>query len=404
MSHILRLSSIALAFGLIVSNLDAAQTTKPAATDAKPDKPAKPDAAAAAAKEPAKPVKELNAAMTALRDRVRKTLAGVRQQPLNTRDNTCGEILQFCQAFGCETEVTEVGQSNQKVNGITCICWNIPCAGNEPLMLIGGRLAARVGYGYQDSPSQLAAVLAMAHVPLNYPARVGKSVRTVADLIEQEKLTCRAGTDMALKLIALSTYVNEPTWKNSLGEEWSLERVVHEELARTTFVGRNGVTTRLLAFAYALERTGHDDKSLGGDMLRARQYVDDSIKYAYRGQNSDGSWGRTSYNRDYSAALDSSGHMLEWLVVALPEKRLEEPQITRAVEFLDSVLGSQRYQSNVQALSSREISSVMAAAHALVVYDRRVFAPADPPPEPETEKATKSAKRTAPRQVSASMR
>ena len=170
----------------------------------------------------AKKVKHLSPEMTERRDHVRRLLAALRTQPFNTQQNTCTDVLDFCRAFGCETELTDNATSGQKVNGITCLCWNMPCGGYELMTVSEGHLAPRVGYGYQNNSSELAAVLALAHVPADYPARAGKTVRTVADLIEYEKLTCRPGLDMSLKLVALANYVQEPSWKDSLGGEWTL--------------------------------------------------------------------------------------------------------------------------------------------------------------------------------------
>jgi hypothetical protein len=353
-------------------------------------------------REKAQPKRVLAPPMVALRDRVRRTMVALGQQPFNTRDNTCVEILDFCQAFGCKTMVSDGGQAGQKVNGITCLCWNMPCAEFQPLMVCDGRLAPRVGYGYQDAPSRMAAVLAMARVPLSYPARAGETVRTVADLIEYEKLTCRTGTDMSLKLIALSNYVQEPTWKNSEGEEWSLQRIVREELDRPVGTSPHGGTTRLLGLAHAVQRATSGNKPLEGDFLRAKQYVDESTEYALRSQNSDGSWGRIA-NRDYPTALSSTGHMIEWLVMSMPDDRLEDPAIVRSVDFVESLLSSQHYRGYVHSLSSREIAAVMHSAHALVVYDQRVFVPADPPPASALEETTPRDKKTAARQVSATV-
>ncbi len=73
--------------------------------------------------------------------------------------------------------------------------------------------------------------MALSRVPPDYPVRVGKTVRKVADLVEAEKLGCRTGGDLSLRLIGLSYYVDEPEWKNDLGETWSIERMIEEEIA-----------------------------------------------------------------------------------------------------------------------------------------------------------------------------
>jgi hypothetical protein len=350
----------------------------------------------AAAKAPAKKVKQLSPEMAERRDRVRKLLAALRGQPFNTQQNTCTDVLDFCRAFGCETELADNASSGQKINGITCLCWNMSCAGYELMTVSEGHLAPRVGYGYQNNSSEMAAILALSHVPGDYPARAGKTVRTVADLIEYEKLTCRPGRDMSLKLVALAYYVTQPSWKDSLGGEWTLQRVVAEELARPLGGHPHAATNRLLGLCAALERFKTDKVPLEGDLARGKQYIDQSTDYAYASQNIDGSWGRPT-NRDYATAVAYTAHMLQWLVTALPANRLEESQIVRGIDYLHTTFNSPHYQNYIATMSAREISAAMHAAYVLNTYDRRVFAPADPPPAP-----AEPAKTEKPEQKSAS--
>ncbi len=53
----------------------------------------------------AAPKKQLTAAQVELRDRIRRTLEAQLQQPFNTRDNTAADLIKFCWAFGCRSEV-----------------------------------------------------------------------------------------------------------------------------------------------------------------------------------------------------------------------------------------------------------------------------------------------------------
>jgi len=365
--------------------------------------PAETKAAASPAKESAptdkaaeKKLKQLSPEMAERRDHVRRLLTALRAQPFNTQQNTCTDVLDFCRAFGCETTLTDNAASGQKVNGITCLCWDMPCAGYQLMTVSEGHLAPRVGYGYQSNSSELAAVLALSQVPADYPARSGTTVRTVADLIEYEKLTCRAGLDMSLKLVALATYVHEPSWKDSLGGQWTLKRVVEEELSRPAGTQSYAATNRLLGLCAALERFQGDKTPLDGELAQAKRYVDESIAYALATQNTDGSWGRAT-NRDYSTAVASTAHMLQWLIMALPASRLEEPQIARAIDFLYTTFNSAHYQTYISTMSAREISAAMHAAQVLNVYDRRVFVPADPPPAAEPGKTAKPEEKSAAR-------
>ncbi len=349
---------------------------------AEPEKQGRePKAAVKAPARKAPPKKELTAAQVELRDRVRRTLASQGQQPFNTRDNTAADLIKFCWGFGCRSEVEREDSPGQKINAITCLCWDLPCGGYHLLAMNENRIAARVGYGLQDDPSQFLAMLANAYVPSSYPLRVGQTVRTVADLVESEKRGCRAGTDMSLKLIGLSYYAGQATWKNSLDETWSVERMVTEELARPPVAGPRGIT-RLLGLSCALNQRVKSKQPLDGSFARAKKFVDDYQKYVLQTQNGDGSWtfrlgaGRPA-DSDFALQFLATGQIAEWLAVSLPARKLEDPALVRSIEYLDSVLNSERYRWNVQALSSQEITAVEHAARALVVYNARVFAPAD---------------------------
>jgi hypothetical protein len=340
---------------------------------------------------PPEPRRELTPAQTELRDRLRRTVAFHRGQAFSAGENTATEVLNCCLAFGCSTEVYRSGWSGKKVNGITCLCWNYPCAGYELLGLSEGRIAPRIGYGLQVYPSQLLAVLALARVKPTYPVRVGDDVRTVADLVEYEKLSCHSGNELSLKLIGLAYYVGgQRTWENSLGEQWSVERIVKEELSRPVLGATCGGTHRLMGLSYALARRQKRRQPLGGTFSRAREFIGQFHDYALKLQNPDGSWGpqflaARGTTGDQAAQFRSTGHVLEWLAMSLPEDRLDDPRVVRSVEYVNRLLSSQPYRQSLASLSTQEIESLMHALHALVVYDQRFFRPrTTKAPDPDT--------------------
>jgi hypothetical protein len=224
-------------------------------------------------------------------------------------------------------------------------------------------------------------------VPPSYPLRVGQDVRSVADLVEAEKLGCRPGGEMSLKLIGLAYYLEQSHWQNDLGDQWSLERIIAEELARPVVGTPDGGTARLLALSYAVQRRLKHHEPLEGEYLRAQQHVRDVEGYALKLQNSDGSWGpqflaARGASRDPATQLSATGHVLEWLAFSLPEEQLEDARVVRSVEYVNDLLSGQRATWNLRSLSSRDLAAVMHALHALSTYDERWFSPAD------TEKAT----------------
>jgi chemotaxis protein histidine kinase CheA len=330
---------------------------------------------------PPQPRRELTPALVALRDLLRRTVADYHSRALSATENTATEVMHCCLAFGCTTEIYRSGWSGKRVNGITCLCWNYPCRGYELLGLSEGRIAPRIGYGLQEQPSQLLAVLALSRVKPTYPVRVGENVRTVADLVEYEKLSCRSGTDLSLKLIGLAYYMGDgPTWENSLGQQWSVERIVKEELDQPVLGAGCGGICRLMGLSYALARLQKRPQPVDGPFGRARQFIDQFHDYALKLQNPDGSWGPDfpaagGTTRDEALQLRSTGHVLEWLATSLPEDRLDDPRVVRSVELLGRLLGSQRYRQNLGSLSTREMGSLMHGLHALVVYDERFFQP-----------------------------
>ncbi len=330
----------------------------------------------------AKPKPTLSPEMTTLRDAVRQVLTAQHKQAFNTRQNSATEVMSVCRAFGCVAEVSQEGADGKRINAITCLCWNYPCAGAELLGYSGKRIAPRIGYGRQEHPGEFLAVLAMARVPDEYPVRIGADVRKVADLVEAEKLGCREGGDSSLKLLGLAYYVDEPQWKNDLGETWSIERMIEEEMEQPIVSAPEGGLNRLMALGYAVERREKRKQPLDGEFQRAKKYVKDYQEYALSLQNSDGTWGpyylaARSAGADASSQLQATGRILEFLALTLPDEKLSDHRVVAAVESVARLLGGQQYQGNAPSLSTREIVSLGHALHALVVYDQRAFHPFD---------------------------
>lgn len=354
-----------------------ASKTKPADSSAPPK-----GSANEAVREKETPiVRELTPALGALRDRIRRTTASYRAQPLPVESVDVADVLGVCRAFGCRAEVIRGGA---RVNAVTCLCWNFACGGYEPLVLAEGRIAARIGYGRQYYPGQMLGVFALARVPANYPMRVGEDVRTVSDLVEYEKRACRVEQEQSMRLLGLSFYTNDAPWKNGLGEEWSVERMVAIELSRPIVEAPEGGTMRLMALSAAVLDRARRSQPIDGHFARALKFTSDFQQFALELQGSDGSWSPNYFasrgsSRDAAAQLASNGRIMEWLCFSLPDERLGEPRMVRGVEYLLSLLAGQRYQSAaLRSLNSRELASVMHALHALVLYDERMFGEPQP--------------------------
>jgi len=356
--------------------------------------PATENATGTAEATPSEPEPGLSPEMTALRDRVRRVVTSYSQRPWNTRDNTPGDVIQVGLAFGARGEVRQSSTSGKRINAIGCLCWNYPCAGYRLLQIGEGRLMARIGYGLQQVPSQFLAMLATSGVSADYEIRVGGVSASVAHLVKHEMLDTRSGTDLSLKLIGLSHYLEDQRpWKSRLGEDWSVERLIEEELGRSADAGNCSVTNRLLGLSYAVQQRIKRKRPVEGRFLDARKHVRKYQEYTWKLQNPDGSWHPRFFavmgtSRDVAGSLNSTGHILEWLVFSLPEDELQDPRVVRSVDYLTGVLEKRSSRQSPASISARDLAGTMHALHALSIYDRRVFKPWDPEqPKPETEDA-----------------
>ena len=163
-------------------------------------------------------------------------------------------------------------------------------------------------------------------------------------MVESEMLACRSGEELTFSLIGLSHYLDTDTiWLNADGETWSFERLIKEELSQPIVGAACGGTHRLMGFAHALRKRRAAGKPITGQWKRAEIFMKDFEKYAYRLQNRDGSmstdWfeGRED-NGDMDRKIQTTGHMVEWLLTITPDAKLQEPRLVNAVRFLANTI------------------------------------------------------------------
>ena len=185
---------------------------------------------------------------------MRQQLAAGQKLPFNTRQNSATEILSVCLAFGCNSEVSLEGPDGSASTASPASAGTIRAKASRCWASAKKHVAPRIGYGYQQHPGEFLAMLAMSRVPTTIRSASAGTTHRVADLVEAEKLGCRSGSDMSLKLIGLAYYVAEPQWKNDLGETWSIERMIDDELDQPIDRVPDGGLNRLLGLSYAVAR------------------------------------------------------------------------------------------------------------------------------------------------------
>lgn len=312
---------------------------------------------------------QLSPEMVALRDQIDRTLQFYYERPENVAQRSVWGVMHALIAYGVDTEVL-VG--DRKANAIGWVCYNGPCNGQRLFYLDRGQLTPRQGPGVQGHHGQFLAMLAQSRVKKDFPIRVEGKDFTVADLIEFEKRTCYPKTELTFKLIALAHYLpSDETWKNDRGETWSIQRLIQEEMAQPIVGAACGGTHRLMGFSYAVNKRTTRGEEFTGEWLRAKMFEESYLDYLMKLRNPDGSFSTQYFagrglHGDDKRRIETTGHMAEWMVYALPKDQLNDPQVVGTMEHLNDLMW--RNRNNDLGIGPRGH-----ALHALVMYQERMF-------------------------------
>lgn len=231
----------------------------------------------------------------------------------------------------------------------------------------------KTGQGHYD---QWLAILAQSNLPLEQQIKVGQTTYTVRGFVEQVKwdVPRNADGEYSWTLIGLTAY--EPTdaqWTASDGQEWSIERLLRAELSNDIGEGACGGTHRLIGIAMALDRHVANGGEVTGVWEQAQQTIRAAVEMARQTQNPDGTFS-TNYitlpgsSPDLSQNLGSTGHVLEFLSIALSEAELGSEWVRRAAAAMCNIF--ERTQG-----VPLECGGLYHAAHGLVLYRERAFGP-----------------------------
>jgi hypothetical protein len=254
-------------------------------------------------------------------------------------------MLHAIMVYGADTPIIA---GSKRYSAIAWIAGNNPCRGKRLIEERSGRISANSGVGLQGHQAQMLAIFALCDVPADYPLYAGNRRFTVQDLVEEEMRACRAGEELTFTLIGLSHYLDtEAVWTNEAGERWNFERLIREEISQPIVGAACGGTHRLMGFAHALRKRRAEGRPITGQWKRAEVYGEDFVQYAYRLQNRDGSmstdWfeGRED-NGDLDRKIQTTGHIVEWLLTVTPDSELQNPRLVSAVRYLLNAMYGER--------------------------------------------------------------
>lgn len=233
----------------------------------------------------------------------------------------------------------------------------------------------------QGHPDQWIGYLACCGVKLDDPivVTVGGEKKTFKfrDMLDAAKWNVYEGMEGTWTLMALAEYSSDDytpifgTWKNSTGQEWTLEKLTDMEATAGIENAACGGAHRLYALAQAVKLYKKTGKELTGGWAKADALVKKACEKAFEYQQPDGGFSNGRFNssrisKDVDERIDSTGHVLEVLAYALDDDQLRSPRFTAAVEFLTKKLDETK-------LIPVSCGGLYHGAHGLMIYRDRRF-------------------------------
>ena len=245
------------------------------------------------------------------------------------------------------------------------------------MMMVGRGHPYNKPYAFEGHINQFVAILSMSGVPLETQFNTPQGPVSMRDMLTYAKMTVNAKEEVTWTLWALSRYLPpDAEWTNALGEKWSIERLVKIETAKSLQGAPCGGTHGLFALAHARNVYLRSGKPLVGVWLEAEQKIRRYIQTARMQQNSNGTLSSNyfrgrEYKQDFDKRMASSGHLLEFLMMALPSQELNAPWVRRAIEATSNDL-------MVNRKAEVSCSPLYHATSALSIYLDRITAVAVP--------------------------
>lgn len=299
---------------------------------------------------------------------------------LNVRDHAAWQVVHGAVAFGRDFPMEKDGEiisavdyllAGGKMNG-----WNL-----EPGDMLGGRQGLRAilekgsktGQGHYD---QWLGYLSGCNLPPDQRIVGGDKTFTVADLMAQVEWDVPRNSDREYSWTVMGLTTYHPTdysWTASDGNQWTIEKLIQIEAEQELNTSACGGAHRLCGLTLALNRHESQGRTISGGWQQAKERIEQSLRTAREFQNSDGSLSSNYFERpgrsaDLSENLGATGHVFEFIVLAVPDSEIHDEWIKRAGLFLCDVLERTK---DVPL----ECGALYHAVHGLVLYRERLFGP-----------------------------
>lgn len=299
---------------------------------------------------PKAPTTQASSSEDALRDRIDRAIELTSKRVLKKDTNNAWQVVHGIIAYGPQLQMVVDGQKVSALrylfDGNTMNGWVLfPGQTKDGLdaQLVPGSSSA------QGHPDQWIGYFACCGVKLDEPivVQVAGQPKTYQfrNMLSEAQWKIHEGMEATWTLMALSPYVGEymkidDTWKARDGKGWNLEQIVEMEADAGIEGAACGGAHRLYALASALKAYRAAGKvPTAGGWAAAEELVNNSIANAFKFQQPDGGFSndrffRSSITPDIDERIDSTGHVLEVVAYAVPDDKLSDPKLVRAVEFL----------------------------------------------------------------------
>jgi hypothetical protein len=226
-------------------------------------------------------------------------------------------------------------------------------------------------YAFEGHPNQFLAISTMSELSVDFAFKTtaGGQV-TIQDMINNAKADVNDREEITWTLWALSRYLPvDSEWFSADGEPWSIERLVQIQTYANPVDAACGGTHGLFALSLARNSYLATGKPLRGIWLEADQKIKRFVAKSKSLQNEDGTFSTEYFkgpgkSADFGKRIATSGHILEFLMVAAQDDQLQQEWMQKAVFAIANDLVENRK-------SAADCGPLYHALHALVLYRQR---------------------------------
>ena len=322
---------------------------------------------------------ELQQMSGGLQKRIELAIDNVRRRDLET---TNGFWTVFHGIIGLGPSVTlRYPGTDKRVNALDYVCSGgavrglefLPTREGVDVRSASGPETYGISQGHQD---QFIAEIAQWGVPKDLKFVVNGKDCTYEDFLRHTKARASTTTEpkqeLSWAIVCLGQYYGTNiTWTNNRGEKLRFEDLVRYELEAPIDEAACGGTHRLfgLTWVYRLHLLRGGKKE--GVWKDVEAKIAEYKELAHKVQNADGSFStaffaRKSNEPNQERRMNTTGHIFEWLSLAMTDEELKEPWMQDAANCLAAMF------LDIQD-KPMESGTLYHATHGLLLYYARVY-------------------------------